>query len=84
MNGDTGVDYLQPWTIGETIVGLSGVGMIVKSANPSYSAGDIVYSFLRWPWTLYFARKAADITGFQKAGTIDDQLCESHLFMMQG
>ncbi|KAI0227789.1 Prostaglandin reductase 2 [Lamellibrachia satsuma] len=66
MNGDTGVDYLQPWTIGETIVGLSGVGMIVKSAHPSYSAGDIIYSFLRWPWTLYFARKAADITGFQK------------------
>ena len=73
MNEDTGVTYLQPWAIGETIEGLSGVGVIETSAHPDYSEGDVVYSFLKWPWTLYFTQKLTDDTGFQKAGTSDNE-----------
>ena len=70
MNEDTGVLYLQPWKIGEPIVGLSGVGVILASAHANYSAGDVIYSFLKWPWILCFTRKIADGTGFRKASPI--------------
>lgn len=38
MNEDTGVEYLQPWKINETVQGL-GVGVIVKSEDKDFSVG---------------------------------------------
>lgn len=62
MNEDTGVQYLQPFQIGETVVGLMGVGVIIESSVDSFQPGDVVInsSIGGWPWQLYF--KAADAT----------------------
>lgn len=48
MNEDTGVDYLKPWQISQTIAGI-GVGAVVDSRHPSFTSGDIVTLF-DWPW----------------------------------
>lgn len=57
MNESTGVDYVGPWVIGETIEGFGGVGAVAKSSNPEYSEGDLVCCQFGWPWSLYFVKK---------------------------
>jgi NADPH-dependent curcumin reductase CurA len=57
MNESTGVDYVGPWLIGETIEGFGGVGAVAKSSNPEYSEGDLVCCQFGWPWSLYFVKK---------------------------
>ncbi|XP_013381512.1 prostaglandin reductase 2-like [Lingula anatina] len=54
MNEDTGADYLTPWQIGKTIEGLLGMGVVVWSADDSFTEGDLVEGDLGWPWKQYF------------------------------
>lgn len=54
MNEDTGVNYFDPYQIGETINGLHGVGLVVKSKNTYFAPGDIVLGRRCWPWKHYF------------------------------
>ncbi len=54
MNETTGVGYLSPWEIGETVVGLGGLGEVVQSSSSEFAAGDIVGASMSWPWKLYF------------------------------
>lgn len=54
MNEDTGVEYLQPWKINETVQGL-GVGVIVKSEDKDFSVGlSVTTKTFSWPWELYW------------------------------
>lgn len=57
MNESTGVDYVGPWQIGETIEGFGGVGSVMKSLNPEFVEGDLVCSQYGWPWKEYFVKK---------------------------
>ena len=61
MNDDTGVDYMRAWEIGVTILGLGGVGVVVKSRNTEFQPGDIVQSVMNWPWIVYFKSKPSSI-----------------------
>lgn len=57
MNEDTGVDYMRAWSIGETVLGLGGVGVVVQSKNPDFDVGDVVQSAMNWPWVVFFTSK---------------------------
>ena len=61
MNDDTGVDYMRAWEIGDTILGLGGVGVVVKSRNTGFQPGDIVQSVMNWPWVVFFKSKPSTI-----------------------
>ena len=52
MNESTGVDYLTPWPLNETIEGLGGVGKVIEThATSNFQVGDIVVSkSLKWLW----------------------------------
>lgn len=54
MNEDTGADYLSPWPVGGTVIGLLGLGVVESSNAKSLAAGDIVMGTLQWPWMLRF------------------------------
>ncbi len=56
MNEDCGVNYIQPWPINGTVLGLHGVGVVEKSNHPDYQIGDLIYGTLDWPWKLYFVK----------------------------
>lgn len=57
MNESTGVEYMGPWQIGETIEGFGGIGCVVKSLHPDYNEGNLVCSQFGWPWMEYFVKK---------------------------
>ena len=52
MNESTGVHYLTPWLLNETIEGLGGVGEVIEThATSDFQVGDIVVSkSLKWLW----------------------------------
>ena len=63
MNENTGANYLTPWGIDETIIGLAGVGVVVASKHPDYVVGDLIQSSPTYPWKAYFKQ---DMTWCQK------------------
>ncbi|XP_053374179.1 prostaglandin reductase 2-like isoform X2 [Mercenaria mercenaria] len=60
MNDDTGVEYMSPWQLGETIKGLGGVGEVTESNDPAFVKGDIVQAVMNWPWSKYFKTRTDD------------------------
>ena len=52
MNEETGVHYLTPWNIGETIEGLGGAGEVIEvHQTQDFKVGDIVINrSLKWLW----------------------------------
>ena len=54
MNEDTGVHYVGPWQIGETLSGFGGVGVVMASKRLDYIVGDLIQGTMSWPWVLYF------------------------------
>ncbi|KAK3591542.1 hypothetical protein CHS0354_041587 [Potamilus streckersoni] len=60
MNKDTGVHYMQAWQLGETILGLGGIGRVLKSSHPNYIASDLVEIQMNCPWKLFFLCKPND------------------------
>ncbi len=61
MNEETGVDYLRPCQIGETIHWL-GVGVVVHSKDEQLHPGDYVTANFTWPWTNTFVMTAKELT----------------------
>lgn len=61
MNDDTGVDYVGPWQIDETVTGFGGVGVITQSAHSDFQSGDIVCSSWNWPWVKHFNTEPVQI-----------------------
>ncbi|CAG0888569.1 unnamed protein product [Cyprideis torosa] len=63
MNEETGVDYIEPLRLGETVHGLGGMGKIIQSKCETLNVGDIVVnSELGWPWQRICVRKASELT----------------------
>ena len=60
MNDDTGVDYMRAWGIGETVLGLGGVGVVLQSKNTEFKSGDVVHGIMNWPWTTVFNTNPSD------------------------
>ena len=54
MNEETGAHYLQSWPINETVIGLGGIGKVIKSCHSDFNTGDYVQGALFWPWKRYF------------------------------
>ena len=54
MNEDTGAHYLSPWPVGDTVQGLVGLGLVIKSSNNDFQDGDLIQGTLQWPWKRYF------------------------------
>ena len=54
MNEETGVHYLKPWALNETVTGLGGLGRIVQSNHVHWKEGEIVQGVLFWPWKKFF------------------------------
>ena len=52
MNEETGVHYLTPWNVDETIEGLGGAGEVIEvHGTQEFKEGDIVMSkTLKWLW----------------------------------
>ena len=67
MNENTGADYLSPWGLGETVVGLAGVGVVVASKHPDYEMGDLVHGSPAYPWKEYFIQ---NMTWFKKVSIL--------------
>lgn len=57
MNDVTGVDYVTPWQVGDTIEGFGGIGYVVQSSNSDFNEGNLVCSHFGWPWMEYFVKK---------------------------
>ena len=57
MNEDTGVHYMAAWKVGETVLGLGGVGIVTASKNEEFNEGDIVQSLMNWPWITSFTTR---------------------------
>ena len=62
MNDDTGVDYMKAWDIGETVLGLGGVGVVLQSKNTGFEAGDVIHGVMNWPWATVFNANPGDKT----------------------
>lgn len=60
MNEDTGVTYMLPWELGETVLGLGGVGRVIESKAHGFEKGDLVHTSMNWPWISYFKSTADD------------------------
>lgn len=60
MNEDAGVTYMKSWQPGDTVLGLGGVGRVVKSNSPDFSSGDLVQAPMNWPWVEVFKSKTKD------------------------
>ena len=60
MNEDPGVDYFSAWSPGDTIIGLGGIGIVIKSNHPDYAEGDLVEATAGWPWLLYFEQDPSE------------------------
>ena len=54
MNEEVDVHYLDPWPLDGTVVGLIGVGTVIKSNSERFKEGDLVQGNGRWPWKLHF------------------------------
>lgn len=54
MNDETGAFYLKPWQLNETVIGLGGIGKVLKSSHPEYECGDYIQGALFWPWKRFF------------------------------
>ena len=39
MNEDTGVHYVSPWELNQTVIGMVGVGVVVESKSSKYITG---------------------------------------------
>ena len=50
MNDDTGVFYLKPWKVDDTVTGLGGIGKVIQSNNARLNEGDYIQGILYWPW----------------------------------
>ncbi|GFO48263.1 prostaglandin reductase 2-like [Plakobranchus ocellatus] len=61
LNEDTGVEYVKPWKIDETVDGFGGIGEVIVSRNPCFKAGDLVIPNFLWPWKLYFTVAAETV-----------------------
>lgn len=66
MNETTGVDYMGPWPVGETISGLGGVGEVYQSNHEGYAPGDLVQGAFSWPWMSYFVWEKASGMDLEK------------------
>ena len=80
MNEDTGVHYINPLQLNETVVGLGGIGRVMASRHPEYKEGEVVMGMLFWPWKRYFNVDAeAKKDNFQKVGctimAVNARLC---------
>ena len=73
MNEDTGVHYLTPWPINETIEGLGGIGQVIAApATSDYQVGDIVVSKnLKWLWQSHFLINPVELD------KVPDDLCQN-------
>ncbi|XP_034713686.1 prostaglandin reductase 2 [Etheostoma cragini] len=76
MNEDTGVDYVAPWQLFESVDG-GGVGVVESSRCSTCSEGGVVTSF-NWPWQTYAVMKGSVL---QK---VDPQLVDGHLSYFLG
>ena len=54
MNDETGANYLSPWMLGETIIGLCGMGVVEASNSSTLAVGDRVVGSMEWPWKRRF------------------------------
>ena len=66
MNESTGVEYLKPNEVGQTVNGLGGLGEIISTApNSKLTPGKLVVNSnaLTWPWKQFFVAEEA---GFQE------------------
>lgn len=67
FNEDTGVDYTQPYQVGESITS-AGIGIVTESAVVGYAKGDVVLQpFDAWPWQTSVVMPAASIKKIPKA-----------------
>ena len=41
MNEDTGVHYISPWPLNQTVNGMVGVGVVVESKSSKYIVGKL-------------------------------------------
>lgn len=55
MDAWSGVMYMDAWPLNQTVEGLAGVGVVIKSTSSAYKQGDIVEAAFGWPWKLYFS-----------------------------
>lgn len=60
MNEESGVDYMKAWQVGETILGLGGVGQVTESRTPELDKGDLVHGLINWPWIQHFKTRTDD------------------------
>ena len=44
----------QTWEVEWSCIRIGGVGVVVKSSNPRWAAGDLVQGGFGWPWQLFF------------------------------
>ena len=70
MNEDTGADYLAPFQIGQTIIGLCGVGKVMKSSHPDWTEGDLIQGVMEWPWKKYF------MVDIHQKGNVYEKVCD--------
>jgi len=71
MNEVTGVEYLQPWQLGEVINGLIGLGVVIASTDDNFQLGDIVGRPLKWIWQLFFVTNSSDLQKIDRKITGD-------------
>lgn len=60
MNESTGVEYMKSWQLGEAVLGLAGVGIVLRSKSPQYNTGDLVQAQFNWPWMKVFKCRTDD------------------------